>query len=403
MPIMLIKRVNHGFTFFVLTSLVLTLFLGINGCSCSSPKPAVLSDLNIMPNSVEIGEEVSIQFKIANPGGQDGDDANYTVELYINDKQTEKKEVFISQTNIFPIDEYFKRSENTAGTYSVTIRVINGANTLSGNYKVNMPDFVTPTQIPVTITPTRSPLPTITTVQPTTMPITSSIPTPPPIVTTLTSWIAEAYDPLIDEYYGPALWGLSSDGESVNEVQNCQPAFFYGDFSTFSRSINVHIIPHLAAEPDDDYIGFALGFLPGDTKNHNADFLLVDWKASIAGESLNKDFISSCGTGGIAKAGLAVSLVKGIPNTDEFWQHTDQEAACSPIGEGLFELARGTSLGEQGWEFNREYKITFELNKTSLKIYVDNNLEIDINGNFKDGRLAFFNFSQAEVTYSISQ
>jgi hypothetical protein len=239
------------------------------------------------------------------------------------------------------------------------------------------------------------------------IPQTTSTPSPTPsltpISTNLSSWKAEAYDPLVDEYYSPASWSLANDKESINEVQNCQPAFFYSDFSIMSRSINVNIKPLLAAEPDDDYIGFAIGFQPDDTKNHNADFLLVDWKASIAGESLNKDFISSCGPGGTAKVGLAVSRVKGIPNTDEFWQHIDQEAACSPFGEGLFELARGTSLGDQSWEFNREYKITFEFSKTSLKIYVDNNLEVDIKGNFKDGRLAFFNFSQAEVIYSIAQ
>lgn len=207
---------------------------------------------------------------------------------------------------------------------------------------------------------------------------------------------------MTEEYYGPASWSVSSDSSSVMEIQNCQPAFFYSDFTSMRRSIHVKIKALQDPEPDDDYIGFALGISPGDTKNHGADFLLVNWKASIAGESLLKDFVSSCGPGGLAKVGLALSEVKGIPNADEFWQHTDQDVACSPKGEGLFELARGTKLGDQGWEFNKEYDFTFEFTETSLKIYVDKNLEMEVKGTLRDGRLAFFNFSEADVIYSIS-
>jgi hypothetical protein len=47
-----------------------------------------------------------------------------------------------------------------------------------------------------------------------------------------------------------------------------------------------------------------------------------------------------------------------------------------------------------------EYTFTFEFSSTSLKVWVDDNIEIDITGSFSDGRVAFYNFSQAEVTYS---
>jgi hypothetical protein len=365
----------------------------------SQPTSAEISDVAVNPSNIALlNASFTITGKISNPGTDNG---YYNIRLHVDGLLKQSKIQFnvprlsTTEFTFFETNSY----HYGIGRHNALVTVDDSSSEGAGDFWVSTGDSQgTGTSGSGLTTDTPSP-----TISPTTSATPSPTPTLTPISTNLSSWRAEAYDPLIDEYYGPALWSLSSDGESVNEVQNCQPAFFYSDFSMMSRSINVNIKPLLAAEPDDDYIGFALGFQPGDTKNHNADFLLMDWKASIAGESLNKDFISSCGTGGTAKVGLVVSRVKGIPNTDEFWQHLDQEVACSPIGEGLFELARGTSLGNQGWEFNREYTITFELNKTSLKIYVDNNLEIDIKGNFKDGRLAFFNFSQAEVTYSISQ
>lgn len=58
------------------------------------------------------------------------------------------------------------------------------------------------------------------------------------------------------------------------------------------------------------------------------------------------------------------------------------------------------NLGDTGWADNRAYKFAFEYGATSLKVYVDGNLEIDITGDFSNGRLAFYNFSQAPVDYN---
>jgi hypothetical protein len=364
----------------------------------SLPTPAEISEISVNPANIALlNASFSITGKIRNPGADVG---YYTIRLLIDSQASQSKtQFYVPGLNTTEFTFFLTNSYNYGiGHHNVLVTVDDSSSEGIGEFWVSTGDSQGTGTSGSGLT---SDTPSSTTPPHTSTP--SPTPTLMPISKNLSSWTAEAYDPLIDEYYGPASWSLSGDGESVNEVQNCQPAFFYSDFTALNRSIDIKIKPLLAAEPDDDYIGFALGFLPGDTKNHNADFLLVDWKASITGESLNKDFISSCSPGGTAKVGLAVSRVKGIPNTDEFWQHIDQEAACSPTGEGLYELARGTSLGNQGWEFNREYNITFEFSKTSLKIYVNNNLEVAINGNFKDGRLAFFNFSQAEVVYSIAQ
>jgi hypothetical protein len=70
------------------------------------------------------------------------------------------------------------------------------------------------------------------------------------------------------------------------------------------------------------------------------------------------------------------------------------------LDNGLEQLARGINLGDTGWLDNTPYTFTFEYSATSLKVSVDGNLEIDITGNFNNGRLAFYNFSQADVKYN---
>jgi len=213
------------------------------------------------------GDNVSVSVRLFHTGDNS---EIYELEIFVDDesKYTETlhfssngEETHTGFTYNVPSDSRIGSHEVSIGNvskyFTVKQRLTGDSN--SGLTAVTTTSSATTTRPSAQTTSTPSPTPTLT-----------------PISTNLSSWIAEAYDPLIDEYYGPALWSLSSDGESVNEVQNCQPAFFYSDFSIMSRSINVNIKPLLAAEPDDDYIGFALGFLPVDTKNHNADFLLVD-------------------------------------------------------------------------------------------------------------------------------
>jgi hypothetical protein len=53
-----------------------------------------------------------------------------------------------------------------------------------------------------------------------------------------------------------------------------------------------------------------------------------------------------------------------------------------------------------GWNFSTDYRFRFQFGSTRVRIYVDDNLEMDVPGQFSDGRFAFYNFSQAAVTYS---
>jgi len=213
----------------------------------------------------------------------------------------------------------------------------------------------------------------------------------------LSTWTAESY-PAVAGFY-PGVWTVSEPNhESVEQSINGQPTMFYSDSNAFNTQVEGSIIVTQNAG-DDDYIGFALGFQPGDSSNPTADYLLIDWKKGTQWFDFGSP---SCGPGSTAPIGLAVSRVEGVPTADEFWGHyTEQTQAPCPLDDqGLTELARGMNLGSTGWIHDQGYIFTFEFFHNSLKVYVDGVLEIDIEGDFNDGRLAFYNFSQRWVTYS---
>jgi hypothetical protein len=211
----------------------------------------------------------------------------------------------------------------------------------------------------------------------------------------LNNWTAESYPAVAG--FPEGYWEVSSDGFTVTQWNNGQPTLFYSDFDVFNTEVEGSIEVVLG-QWDDDFIGFALGFQPGDSANSAADYLLVDWKRINQSYNFGDP---SCTPGSYAPAGLAVSRVYGVPTADEFWGHEDfsGEESCPDTG-GLDELQRGYTLHSSGYVRGQPYMFRFEYSATFLKVYVDGNLEIDITGDFKNGRLAFYNFSQEEVTYS---
>jgi len=205
----------------------------------------------------------------------------------------------------------------------------------------------------------------------------------------LNTWTAESYAAVAG--FGAGVWNVSQSGDTVTQTVNGQPTLFYSDFNALGTDVRGGARVGVG---DNDYFGFAIGFRPGDTTNSAADYLLVDWKQGTQ----PFDFGPPSNTpGSTAFDGLAVSRVTGIPTADEFWGHTD---FAQDAGGGLTELARGNTLGSTGWADNTDYVFQFVFQTTGLKVFVDGVLQLDVAGNFSNGRMAFYNFSQANVTYS---
>ncbi|MCP3979261.1 MAG: hypothetical protein GY716_08035 [bacterium] len=189
------------------------------------------------------------------------------------------------------------------------------------------------------------------------------VPEPEPV--DLTLWSPELYS-------GTGNWTLSGDGFQVTEPTNGEPNVFCSTTNAFVSELIGEL--RVNGSSDDDFVGFALGFSPGDTSNPGADYVLVDWKR---------------GNQSSGARGIAVSRVLGVPTPNEFWTHTGH----------VTELARAINLGDTGWAFNRWYRFTFEFDAGSLKIFVDGTLEIDITGTFNDGRFCFYTYSQPNASF----
>ncbi len=179
---------------------------------------------------------------------------------------------------------------------------------------------------------------------------------------------------------GTTAWSISTGGRTATELLNGGPSFFVGDLPAFG---NYEIGLRVADPGDDDFLGLALGFEPGDTLSPSADYLLVDWKRH------DQDG---------ARSGLALSRVRGVPAKSELWLHVDQ--AANGTTNGVTELARATNLGAVGWARHTEYRFRLEHTPTRLRLWVDGALELDLVGTFPAGRLALYDYSQANAVFT---
>ncbi|HKK29033.1 MAG TPA: PEP-CTERM sorting domain-containing protein [Alphaproteobacteria bacterium] len=198
---------------------------------------------------------------------------------------------------------------------------------------------------------------------------------------TMENWTVENWSS------GAGTWNLQSDDTEVKQTVNGDPTVFLSDQSAIGTDIEGTI--EVQTSGDDDYVGFVLGFNSGDWSNPDADFLLIDWKR------LDQAF-SFDGTTTSAEEGLAVSQIQGAVNRDELWGHQDLAGTDGSVTE----LARGAELGDTGWTAFASNVFRFVFTNSKLQVFVDDELEIDISGQFGAGNLGFYNFSQANVLYS---
>ena len=169
--------------------------------------------------------------------------------------------------------------------------------------------------------------------------------------------------------------------DSVLQTINGTPTVFYSPANAQNTAISGNIQVQETGG-DDDFIGFVLGFNPGDLANAAANYILVDWKQG------NQTLF-----GGTGLAGLAISQVTGaLPNGSGAWWH-------NPAAD-VTELQRGANLGNVGWVDNQSYAFDISFTAANITVKVDGVEELNINGAFADGRVGFYNYSQSSVNYS---
>lgn len=188
----------------------------------------------------------------------------------------------------------------------------------------------------------------------------------------LSSWTAEGYGNSFN-------WVLEPGNNAVRQTVNGAPTVFYAPGNAQGKALSGTI--QVATTSDDDFVGFVLGFKPGDLTASATDFILIDWKQST------QSFF------GVAPVGLAIHRVTaGLADNAGAWSKAP--------GFGITTIARANNLGSTGWLDNRLYTFNLEFTSSNIKVFVDDVLEFDIDGTFADGAFGFYNYSQQQVLYA---
>ena len=174
-------------------------------------------------------------------------------------------------------------------------------------------------------------------------------------------------------------WAPAADLRAVTEELNGEPSFLVGELPGYGTS---ELTLSIRENGDDDFVGLAVGFEPGDSTRATAEYLLIDWKQ---------------GDQSGARRGLALSRVVGIPSAGELWVH--QDLAANGTANRVVELQRGAHFGAAGWARQTEYRLRVEATPTRLRLYIDGRLELDYSGPVPNGALALYDFSQAGARF----
>ncbi len=202
-----------------------------------------------------------------------------------------------------------------------------------------------------------------------------------PVAVDLSDWTSQG---------GSSQWLVQSGNDSVLQRLNGAPTVFFDQNTTSTHgtalSGSIRVTP--GGNGDDDFIGFVLGYDSGEIFSNSADYYLIDWKQG-----------DQAGWG----QGLAISHVTNGENgnttgtSGSFWQHTSGEVDL---------ITRANNLGNTGWVDNTEYMFDLLFTASSIKVWVDDVLEIDVNPGqfglnaFSDGSFGFYNYSQQSVLYA---
>lgn len=170
-------------------------------------------------------------------------------------------------------------------------------------------------------------------------------------------------------------WVVASDNNSVTQTRNGSPTIFY-ESGTQAQGLALNGTIRVNTTSDDDFIGFVLGYEDGDLTATNPGFLLVEWNQG-------------------AKSGVTPGL--------SLQQVTGRLANGPFFGSGrasiLTELDRANTLGNTAWSDLTTYNFSLVFTASQVQVFVNDNLELEAVGSFKNGAFGFYNYSQGNVTY----
>jgi hypothetical protein len=186
-------------------------------------------------------------------------------------------------------------------------------------------------------------------------------------------------------------WSLEPGNNGVKQSGNSPPGVFHNNENSQGQSLSGSI--EVQTTSDNDFVGFVLGYTQGDIGGGavGQDYLLIDWKQDTQA-GWDEGLAISRVTGDIATGGTNTA--------SNAWQHN-----------GVVEFltrsnATGSAFGNTGWANNTEYTFDLEFTSSNVKVFVNDNLEIDVDavdfggGPFANGAFGFYAFSQTGGRYA---
>ncbi len=190
-------------------------------------------------------------------------------------------------------------------------------------------------------------------------------------------------------------WELQAGNTEVVQTENGATTWFVSDLGSQAGDLRFTIRAPLF---DDDHIGFALGFEPGDSGSIDANYLLVSWKRLTQ-------------TGGSPPCGPATQAI-GLRLTHVFGRAdcveilTQSDLACTSGDNGAQLLSLGDFSGAIGYPTSTDLRFLVRYRPDALKVWLNGDLEFDVvpdptrfPDGFPTGAFAFYGASQPLARY----
>ena len=189
---------------------------------------------------------------------------------------------------------------------------------------------------------------------------------------------------------GRGAWELSNNDQWAIQKINGDPTILVSDIDVTGVTVEGSWL--MKGNSDDDLVGFVFGYQdPGH-------FYLLDWKKATQDD----------GACGLAKQGISIKTV----TADYSGPESGMLEASQPFdGKDLWNT-EGTEKKVtllyheeiEGWAFEKEYRFILEFNPGAFTVTVMEGEETIFSKKLKDntyknGKLGFYNFSQAPVIY----
>lgn len=192
------------------------------------------------------------------------------------------------------------------------------------------------------------------------------------VLTDLSDWVVE------NQEGTSANWTYDGETNSWFQSVNTSDYTFLYDPSLTSLGKAISGTISVNTTSDDDYIGFVVGYQPGDYSNAEADYLLLSWKQADQGS---------------LAGGMFLYHIEGGVHTGTSRKYSMTELQPSADYEGI------------GWEDYVDYTFDIAYDQGYLAIFVNDDLQYSLTPGeidetyFSDGAFGFYNFSQSHVEY----